>query len=328
MEKKLYLHIGSPKTGTTSLQMRLFQNSKTLADQGFCYPGKEFSHQKIFFSTGCSPKDWARQFRGQNHQAVMKVVNNYMESFEKDLKTDFRNYIVSSEDLFITNESYIQNLLNYLNHFFDEVIVIAVIRDPIDYYRSYQQELIKARSYIESPYHFKYNIKKVVETWAAFADTTIIRFMPGEDIFDSFCDLTGLKSNRFVKRPNNNNSSMSIEQILLLEKVQKHLYKEKDDMLKVHLKAISNINAPFGSKVKLQDWVKPVIYQNHKEDIDWLFTKYGIDFRNSSYVDESAKNFSSDRKSEVREIYRVEEPRLAEKYEALIVDGLLRKLVS
>ncbi|MFA5268679.1 MAG: hypothetical protein WC379_11965 [Methanoregula sp.] len=47
MDKKLYLHIGGPKTGTTALQLFLARNRQTLERKGFCYPGRDDAHWGI-----------------------------------------------------------------------------------------------------------------------------------------------------------------------------------------------------------------------------------------------------------------------------------------
>ncbi|MFU8776398.1 MAG: hypothetical protein ACNA7M_01830 [Roseovarius sp.] len=44
MSKKIILHIGSPKCGSTYLQRVMVQNSKTLLEQGIHYPAPEGSH--------------------------------------------------------------------------------------------------------------------------------------------------------------------------------------------------------------------------------------------------------------------------------------------
>ena len=36
--KTLYIHIGTPKTGTTSLQHFCTENAKLFEEQGYCYP--------------------------------------------------------------------------------------------------------------------------------------------------------------------------------------------------------------------------------------------------------------------------------------------------
>lgn len=45
MAKKLFLHIGAQKTGTTSIQAVLKANSEALSDLGYCYPEVEMDDE-------------------------------------------------------------------------------------------------------------------------------------------------------------------------------------------------------------------------------------------------------------------------------------------
>ncbi|MFA5268683.1 MAG: sulfotransferase domain-containing protein [Methanoregula sp.] len=47
MEKTLYIHIGGPKTGTTTLQDFFSRNRQVLRDRGFFYPGSGLNHLGI-----------------------------------------------------------------------------------------------------------------------------------------------------------------------------------------------------------------------------------------------------------------------------------------
>lgn len=49
--KTLYLHIGTPKTATTSIQSFCYQNREILEKQGFYYPMFDY-HFRIFNLTG------------------------------------------------------------------------------------------------------------------------------------------------------------------------------------------------------------------------------------------------------------------------------------
>lgn len=331
MDKKLHLHIGSPKTGTTYLQQALFYNKEKLSKQGFSYPGNEFSHQKLFFATNCKRKDWARQFRGAKTATVEKVVNNYLTTLEKDiLGSECEQYIMSTEDLFISNQTYIQNLLSYLDNFFSEVKVYVFLRDPVEYYRSYQQELVKARSYITSPYIFKYPIKEVVTAWQNFCETKVIGYHPDKDSLKVLAEKIGFAFDNFSKNKSPNNSSMSIQQIALLEKVQRNLYADSDNILKIHLKAITQISAPFTTKAELQQWVKPVVYKNHQDDLEWLNSEHDVNFLNNEYTQmvKASSSVIAGEQVGVRDVYQVRDENLIEKYESLVIDLLLKKLVS
>lgn len=45
--KTLYLHIGTPKTGTTSIQNFCAENAALLEEQGYCYPASPFKFRRI-----------------------------------------------------------------------------------------------------------------------------------------------------------------------------------------------------------------------------------------------------------------------------------------
>lgn len=45
--KTLYLHIGTPKTATTSLQYFLFENQEVLQKKGFCYPTLPYKYKRV-----------------------------------------------------------------------------------------------------------------------------------------------------------------------------------------------------------------------------------------------------------------------------------------
>lgn len=69
--KTLYLHIGMPKTGTSSIQKFLLQNPEALARQGYCFPklphkypyvynnrNAHFMVGKLYNADGTRNKNW------------------------------------------------------------------------------------------------------------------------------------------------------------------------------------------------------------------------------------------------------------------------------
>jgi len=60
----LHLHIGSGKTGTTSIQEIFHANRKQLKKQDFLYPGPNPDHHLLFFASNAPQKDWARTYKG------------------------------------------------------------------------------------------------------------------------------------------------------------------------------------------------------------------------------------------------------------------------
>lgn len=297
--------------------------------QGFFYPGNEMNHHKFFFAAKSPQQDWPRQFKSVDKGQLKSGINKYFSILEQDLNTDYQRQIISTEYLFISDKTAIHNVIKYLKEFFQRIVVFLFVRNPIDYYRSMQQQMIKARSYVASPRHFRYIFKAVIEAWGEYCDVQVMQYDKDIDTCRTFCNKTEIDFNRFSQTNVRRNFSGSIEQMILLEKIQRTVYRNHNSIFKPHFNTILQINAPFTSKPKLQNWVKPIIYKNHHEDMEWLKEEYGINFLDNSpsYRTPSEQPFFEDGKASVRDIYQADE-QSAERYEALCMDALLRKVAE
>lgn len=329
--KKLYLHIGSPKTGTTSIQKTFFDNRKALKEQGYIYSGNTYNDHLFFFATKSPLRDWPRQFKGVDKKALQNKLNNYFSDIEKDFKSDeYKEQILSTEYLFLSNAEYIGNIIDYLQKFFSEIKVVVFIRSPEEYYRSMQQQTIKARSYITSPAVFKYNFKNVIEAWGKVCNLEVIEYQPEQNSCEELCKKIGVNFNKLSGSAQKRNTSISIEQMVLLEKIQRNLYQKHEDQFKSHLGVVHRITAPFTSKARLRPAVQALIHKNHRQDLEWLKKECGIDFLNEKLGNGSAASRLTfeNGKAAIRDVYTIEDEQTVEKYEAMVIDALLKKLVQ
>lgn len=329
--KTLHLHIGSPKTGTTSIQKTFHNNRNELAQQGFLYPGNTFNHHKLFFATRCEEKNWPRQFRSVDREKLRSAIGNYFDILEKGFAANFNHQIISTEYLFIDHNRGIRNLLDYLEPYFSEIRIYLFVRNPVEYYRSMQQQKIKACSYIISPDEFNYNFKNVIEAWSEFCPVEVIEFKPGADSCEILCKKVGLNFQQLSDYGKESNSSLSLEQMLLLEKIQRNLYSDFDDHFKKHLGIIYNIFPDSSTNPKLKERVKVLIHQNHKNDIEWLQKKYDIDFLNTGLktneLSTDVINFKNG-KAAIKDVYKLGDPDILEIYESSVIDLLLKKTMQ
>lgn len=328
--KKLHLHIGSPKTGTTAIQQTFHQNRDVLNSLGFHYPGKQDNHHFSFLATKANNEDLPRQFNSYNDKTLDEIRHYYFKNIENDFRSRFSEQIISTEYLFISDKKYIQNYLNYLNGFFDVVKVYLSLRNPEQCFSSLQQQGIKARSFINDPKGWKLKFRKVIEGWEKFVDVEVSEYEKGVDSCKTLCEKMGIDYKRLNKPSKESNTTLSIEQMLQLEKIQHYLYQNHEDKFKNHLGVIYQINASFTHKPQLQDWVKSVIYNNHREDLIWLKKEYDINFlQDYNEADEllDVTRFENG-KATVRDVYKVPSEETVEKYETLVVDALLTKLVQ
>lgn len=329
--KTLHLHIGSAKTGTTSIQKTFHNNRNELAQQGFLYPGNTFNHHNLFFATRSEKKDWPRYFKRYDRQTLRIAIDNYFDILEKWLAADFDNQIISTEYLFIDNIQSIRNLLEYLEPFFSEIKVYLFVRNPIEYYRSRQQQKIKACSYITPPNEFHYNFKKVIKAWSGFCHVEVIEYKKEENSCEILCEKMGLNFRHLSGCGRENNSSLSLEQMLLLEKIQRNLYRDFDDRFKNHLGIVHKMPPNSSTKPKLKEGVKVLLEQNHKKDAEWLQKKYNIDFLST---DLNAEELSSktpvfeNGRAAITDVYKIDDPDLFERYESSVIDLLLKKVMQ
>lgn len=328
--KKLILHIGSPKTGTSSIQRFLEINREKIRQQGFTYPGSERNHHKLWFMTDGTKKDMPRQFNLMEESQLIRALGTYLKGFEQDIIEGNDTQIISTEYLFIQNQQYIENVINYLRKFSSEIRVILFVRNPVSYYKSVQQQMIKARSYIESPQNYRYQFRSVIEAWEQFTGVTVMEYVPGKNIVESFCEFAGLDLSTLHAANEKKNVSLSLEQMLLLEKIQKHIYPAKEDVFKPHLKTIEQIDVPFASKPELKPWVEWVIFKNHRNDINWLRDRFEVDFLAGNAIEPSKTKVPSFNSTHIQlsDIYKIRSKDSLDKFESIIMDALLKQLMQ
>lgn len=331
--KTLHLHIGSQKTGTTSIQDTFFQNKSALKNAGFQYPGEAVNHHFTFFATNAVRIDWPRQFNSYNQHELSAFIKKYLQDIEDDLNVDLPHHIISTEYLFLSDLEYIKSYLKYVEPFFDKIKAYVFLRNPVDYYRSLQQQKIKARSYIVHPNHFKYSFKNVIESWRQFCEVEVIGYQKKANSCRILSERIGVPFKQLINLNNKNrsNSSISLEHMLLYEKIQKNLYREQDDIFKSSLTLLNNISPSFCNKPLLQSWVEEEVLRNHADDLDWLSSEYGI-VLSPAMKNSTDTEFSTEKKTEenasVKDVFEVGGEQQFERFESLVIDSLLKKLLQ
>lgn len=330
--EKLYLHIGSPKTGSTSIQEVFAKNRSGLREQGYIYPGKGVDHHFLYFASNAPRERWPRHFKGMDANKLKAFLKNYFAELERGFKQE-NNVVLSTEYIFFENKEMVEGIINYLRKFFDQISVLCFLREPVDYYRSYQQQLIKGQSYLQSPVSFDYNFKGVIQTWGDLSDEMkVLAFDKTENSFVNLCNKIGINTSGFQNLNHRTKSSVSLEQMMLMEKIYKNIYQKYDDQLKgkLHVKTIAQINTSYTSKPELKAGVDSVVYKNHQEDLLWLKKNYGIDFTNEEYEVDSPEQLPTfkEEKVAVGDTFKIPDDQKVEKYEAHVIDLLLKKLIQ
>jgi len=142
--KKLFLHIGSHKTGSTSIQAACTLNKKVLHQQGFYFFDKTPAGNVIESGNTSSwiPSD--KSVHENIYNGIGLFVNQIEKLANKLNESHYNNVIMSAENFsWIFNAKHLKDLSNELSKFFD-VRVISYIRRQDKLLMSHFQQASKS----------------------------------------------------------------------------------------------------------------------------------------------------------------------------------------
>ncbi len=157
-EKTLFFHIGTPKTGTTSIQTYLDHNRDYLKQQGICYPDirKFCTEQKIDIgrSSGYIQNGgFFEHFLGLGIRSIDMELLMQNESFAKIIRyieeciDQTGTVLLSDESMWLRN---VTDLIQYFQKKGIAVKVIVYLRNQIDYLESFWKHDIKIGLYADT----------------------------------------------------------------------------------------------------------------------------------------------------------------------------------
>jgi hypothetical protein len=152
MVRRVKLHVGFHKTGTTSFQGTCFRNRELLNSRQVDYPiFSNYAHNHlanhsipIYSLFSSEPENYHINKRfGLNAQ---KVNEGYHSELERALSSSFETMILSGEDISILRENELRGFKDFLAARCEQIEVIALIRAPYSFAVSSMQQQIKGGS--------------------------------------------------------------------------------------------------------------------------------------------------------------------------------------
>jgi hypothetical protein len=245
--KTIYLHIGTQKTGTTTLQMLGKHNRGKLAARGVLYPSApgEVNHTGLaLFATGgerCMDLAMEAGLRGQ------ASIDAYQAALPDRLRTEIA--AAGTPKVWLSNEHLssrvrtlpqIAALAALLRSLAEEVKVIVYLRHQPEFYLSTYSMVIKAGSEQESRVprterNYYYNYEKMLTQWAAaFGDAAIaVRVferpaLKNGDVVDDIFELIGI-SRDGLDVPPSQNPSLDAASLQFLQLFRRHVPRHTDE---------------------------------------------------------------------------------------------------
>lgn len=165
---KLILHIGHPKTGTTSLQNYLLKNSAELVKIGYLFPVRNApSANHVILPAGFVKKEALWKSHSQFYRYLPKFYEGDFKRFWSALLKDIEEYsphtvILSAEQLFKDYSALSHTSVgDFFRRYFSTVTVVAYVRSPVPDYFSRLAQRIRTGNPMPVP-SFR-PIRKVIE---------------------------------------------------------------------------------------------------------------------------------------------------------------------
>jgi hypothetical protein len=311
--KRIFLHTGIHKTGSTSIQYSLGHSGKYLAEEGYLFP--EFSYKKELFNHSV-PLHLAchEHFEVFKRNRAVKTDNIQPDGLQRNYFVELINQvesfkgeslIFSGENLSTWEEQEIQGLKHLIRDYigeFIEIVVIVYVRHPVEWAQSFI-----AQQVIDGRYTLEKSIQSMYDVISAKYRTSIEKFMKVfpeaqfnivrlEDAIDHpygvvghFLSLMGIGDNKLknikICRVNESKSAAAIH--LISEINRKVPYEIRKEF---NLQPLNNIP---GGKFRLTKQERVKMWDSSREDQKWLYNTTGLDeykFDDSDLIDSDIWN--------------------------------------
>ena len=237
--RALYLHIGLPKTGTTSLQARLDVNRNALRSRGLLYPA---DRPDTMFRAAVEVLDWPDHFGLE----AGEIAGTWAGLC--DAARSFRGPALVSHEIFgRLTERHIERAFGELHGL--EVHVVVTARDLARQVTAVWQERIKNGKHYtfeewlehdgvlrigpqraRSNFWREQDLADVLARWAQFVPAHRIHVVTcppagsdPEELVRRFCDAVGIDPAVLVERPDAANESLGVVEVDLLRRVNQAL---------------------------------------------------------------------------------------------------------
>lgn len=236
MDRRIYLHIGLPKTGTTSLQDILWHHRDRVATNGLYYPGLDSAAHHS------AAMDLYPERYGQWLEPRLAGAWDLLVSQVKDSEM---SSVISTELLAPASPAEAQRALSSLS--FAEVHLVCTARDPARQVPSVWQENIKTRHTTGFPEFLRalraseldetgklfwdyQDLPRVLRTWGGGLPPERVHVVtvppPGTSnrlLWQRFCAVLGLDPDQFTTDVPHHNFSLGFAESELLRRLNKAL---------------------------------------------------------------------------------------------------------
>ena len=241
--KTIYLHIGIPKTGTTTIQKYLVENRGILNGEGFLVPwqSRKENINHIYLVNYAADESGMYRFRFVCNTRNVRQIRSFRKKFKRDLRNEIMGYegsnvILSNEHCYkyLTSTEELIRLRDLFEGLYDELKIIVYIREQSEhlcsqYSTAVKNSMTKVIMGIEDfAKRTFYNYNEMLRPWEEVfgIDNIVLRVfdrekLTGGDIISDFCHITGMKEHKSQEL--NMNVSLNVKQCEFLRIINSNL---------------------------------------------------------------------------------------------------------
>jgi hypothetical protein len=283
MTQRLILHIGHPKTGTTTLQKTLQASRPALLDAGILYPDAGHNHN-VLLPYLTSEASIMQQLESSPSEVVKKSSDKWDGVLEEVSTFNPNTIILSSESFFRDlGVDALSNLSSRLKSLASEVVIAAYLREPASLALSRVQQNIKLKPNFTLPPKDYYRARLAPYKTSGLGSMNVRVFdrkaLKEGDIVEDFLGqhLPDLDPKK-LSRHKDANTSSSAEAMALIQEVQR---KERSFPWRKVSFAIANADCELDgfARPRMHEHIRHAI-QTRCTDLDWLKDEIDLEFSN------------------------------------------------
>ena len=283
IHRRAIVHIGMPKTGSTSIQRKLHSS---LDDPEFQYISLEATKDSnhIFSLFTQAPEKYHVHQKLAHNPAQIEAFNLNIEQL---LIAQFNNgqtpnVIISAETITSLKEAELQKLKQFLQRFFNEIAIVGYIRPPRSFMESSFQQTVKGPNMaaniaqVYPNYRWKFERfdhvfgREQVHLWKFEPKN----FLQGDVVLD-FCKRLGITMPS-GETPSRDNESLSKQALQLLFTYRKfYPYGTGSAAVKENNRLIQAIKPIGDKKLRFSPAMLRAIFADHRDDIAWIEQRLG-----------------------------------------------------
>ena len=316
MFKRIYLHIGTEKTGSTSIQTFLTQNRDQLRGLGFLYPACFHLANQIGLAAYAAPAERLKELLPQIGVAHARKLPEYREELERNFAEEVAAFTLRDGTLLLSNEhlhsrvsaqSEIERLRDLLGRYSADIRVLVYLRRQDLLAVSLVSTLYKAGH--TKPWHLPeggpnqpryYDYATLLRNYGAvFGEENCIvrlfepsRFVGGELIQD-YAATTGLTVTPDMVQPPRQNMSVSSLGMSILAELNKHIpsgRRANPRMARGEL--VSTVTRDhLGQAALITRGQARAFYERFREGNAWVRQRYFPDLDRPTLFDESFERY-------------------------------------